>query len=243
MSESSNEEKGSWPLVDLPRGWEWVPFCDFFYDKTDSRKKLPQKEYSPEGSVAVVDQGEELVGGYTDKVHLISDVKLPAIVWGDHTRVVKFITFPFVQGADGVKVFQLADIVEPKFGYYTLLAVDIPNKGYSRHFKFLKKTSFPLPPLNEQRRIVCKLDSLLDRSRHAREELAIVASLMNTSKENKLLDRLNKAILAKAICGKLVPQDPNDEPVSALLARLKTSSSEVPKPRRGRRPKGTYEDA
>jgi type I restriction enzyme S subunit len=52
-----------------------------------------------------------------------------------------------------------------------------------------------------------------------------------------LLDRLEESTLAKAFRGELIPQDPNDEPASVLLERLKMDSSEVPKPRRGRRPK------
>ncbi len=50
-----------------------------------------------------------------------------------------------------------------------------------------------------------------------------------------LLDRLESAILAKAFRGELVPQDPNDEPASVLLDRIRAERAASPKPKRGRR--------
>ncbi|TXC70964.1 hypothetical protein FSB78_08405 [Sphingomonas ginsenosidivorax] len=50
-----------------------------------------------------------------------------------------------------------------------------------------------------------------------------------------LLDRLESAILAKAFRGELVPQDPNDEPASVLLDRIRAERADAPKPKRGRR--------
>lgn len=51
---------------------------------------------------------------------------------------------------------------------------------------------------------------------------------------DRLLPKLDAAILAKAFRGELVPQDPNDEPASALLARIKAEREAVPKEKRGR---------
>ncbi|KTT65791.1 type I restriction-modification protein subunit S [Pseudomonas oryzihabitans] len=48
------------------------------------------------------------------------------------------------------------------------------------------------------------------------------------------IDRLTQSILAKAFRGELVPQDPNDEPASVLLERIKAQRAAAPKPRRGR---------
>jgi type I restriction enzyme, S subunit len=74
-----------------------------------------------------------------------------------------------------------------------------------------------VPPLNEQRRIVAKLEALQSRSRRAREALDAVPPL---------LEKLRQSILAAAFRGDLTKdwraQNPNAEPASALLARLRT---------------------
>lgn len=54
-----------------------------------------------------------------------------------------------------------------------------------------------------------------------------------------LIDRLEAAILARAFRGELVPQDPNDEPASVLLERIRARRAAEPKAKHGRRPKQT----
>ncbi len=180
---SEQAEKGEWPSTTLPESWSWASFHDAWSDSTDSTRKLKQKEYLAEGPLPVVDQGESLVGGFTDRNDLKNDVALPCIVFGDHTRSVKFIDFEFAQGADGVKVLQPNDQYDPEFAYQALRCVRLPNKGYSRHFKFLKSTAFPIPPIPEQRRIVAKLDRLSARSAAARDHLARTTKLATRAKQ------------------------------------------------------------
>ncbi|MEI4233421.1 restriction endonuclease subunit S [Roseovarius sp. D22-M7] len=180
---SDQAEKGEWPSTTLPESWLWASFKDTWSDSTNSTRKLKQKEYLTEGPLPVVDQGEGLVGGFTDRNDLKNDVALPCIVFGDHTRAVKFIDFEFAQGADGVKVLQPNDQYDPEFAYQALRCVRLPNKGYSRHFKFLKSTAFPIPPLPEQRRIVAKLDRLSARSAAARDHLARITKLAIRAKQ------------------------------------------------------------
>lgn len=77
-----------------------------------------------------------------------------------------------------------------------------------------------LPSTNQQNAIAAKLDNLFMRSRNARKAIAKIASLSGTKADFSLLDRLEKSILEKAFSGELIPQDPNDEPASALLERI-----------------------
>lgn len=69
-------------------------------------KKIKQKDYLKQGQIAIIDQGQLLIGGYTDDDNMVVPCELPVIVFGDHTRVVKYISFPFGAGADGIKVLQ-----------------------------------------------------------------------------------------------------------------------------------------
>ena len=99
-----------------------------------------------------------MVHGYTDDDSLLYRNELPAIVFGDHTKIFKFVEQPFVLGADGVKVFTVAGDLIPKFLYYCALSLLIPDAGYSRHFKFLRETKVSIPPYSQQIEIFQYLD-------------------------------------------------------------------------------------
>ena len=69
-------------------------FKDVFIDVTKKATKLKTSEYQKSGKYPVVDQGQKLIAGYTDlEEGLFTDV--PAIIFGDHTRVIKYIDTPF----------------------------------------------------------------------------------------------------------------------------------------------------
>lgn len=149
-----------------------VPFSDALADVSRGNAKTPQNEYRHEGCLPIVDQGKELIGGYADDASRAVRSDLPVIVFGDHTRAVKFVDFPFGMGADGVKVLRPRDGWAPKFLYHYLNSVRIPSAGYSRHFKFLKEVRVPKPSLDEQQRVVTILDQADALRAKRREALA-----------------------------------------------------------------------
>lgn len=105
-----------------------------------------------------MDQGKELIGGYSDDASRLCQSGLPAIVFGDHTRCFKFVDFPFCMGADGVKVLRPKEDAHVKYLYYYLRQLPLTNGGYDRHFKYLKRAEVLLPPVPDQRRIAAILD-------------------------------------------------------------------------------------
>ena len=143
--------KTSWPIKTLD---------EFFDSKPKSSESLRQKDYLSSGKFPVVDQGQELIGGFTNDKQLVRDFEIPVIVFGDHTRCVKYVDFPFASGADGTKILVPRKGVDPKYAYFQLLSIELPTKGYARHFAELSKRSFVLPPLEEQKQIVVRLDSI-----------------------------------------------------------------------------------
>ena len=159
----------------------------------------------------VIDQGSSFIGGYTNDEELKIECKLPVIVFGDHTKAIKYVDFDFVGGADGIKVIKSQEMYHPKQFYYFIRAISLPDRGYSRHFQFLEKAKIPVPPLTEQEQIVCEIE------RHLSVADEIEATL---DAELKRAERLRQSILKHAFSGKLVPQDPNDEPANTLLEKI-----------------------
>ena len=136
-------------------------FTDLFDDVTKYATKIPSCEYLGNGLYPIIDQGQKYISGYTDKKEgLYTDV--PAIIFGDHTRVIKYVDFPCFLGADGVKLLKSDRISNHKFLYYALLNVHIPDTGYNRHFKWLKEAEITIPSEIEQNHIVDVLDKLTD---------------------------------------------------------------------------------
>ncbi|MDE4272743.1 restriction endonuclease subunit S [Phaeobacter gallaeciensis] len=87
-------------------------------------------------------------------------------------------------------------------------------------------TPVPLPPLDEQKEILRRVEAAFARIDRMTEEANCAVHL---------LDRLDERLLAKAFRGELVPPDPDDEPAEALLARIREARAAAPKPKRGRK--------
>lgn len=92
----------------------------------------------------------------------------------------------------------------------------------------LKELPIPLPPLSEQSRLVAE----------AERQISICgSSAAAVTNDLTRCSRLRQSILKAAFEGQLVDQDPNDEPASELLARLRATPEPTAKPKRGRKPK------
>ena len=135
-------------------------FDELFIDETKYGTKIKTDQYLSEGKYPIVDQGQKKISGYTDIEDGIFK-EVPAIIFGDHTRLIKYIDAPFFIGADGVKIIRsrLKEI-NYKYLYYALLNVSIPNTGYNRHFKWLKETKIYYPDSEKQKYIVEVLDKI-----------------------------------------------------------------------------------
>ena len=80
------------------------------------------------------------------------------VVFGDHTRALKYIDFDFVLGADGVKVLKPKPFLYPRFFYFQLHTAKLDSLGYARHYRLLREHHVAYPAYAEQQRIVATLD-------------------------------------------------------------------------------------
>ena len=143
----------------MKQGWEIRPF-EKCIEKVKYTTKIATCDYSTMGAYPVVSQEEEYISGYWNNAEDVFKVSKPVVIFGDHTRVLKYVDFDFVLGADGVKILQPIDAINAKFFLYYLIASKIPSLGYSRHYKLLKELNIPVPPIAEQEKIVAELDCL-----------------------------------------------------------------------------------
>ena len=204
---------------EIPTTWKTAHLESIVNNIASKQYQIKESEVKQEGKYKVISQSKEYSIGFTDADEKVYCHTHPVVVFGDHTTEVKYIEFDFVVGADGVKIFSpYTEIVNPKFLYYQLLFYTRGLSkvgGYSRHYKFIKNKPFVLPPLEEQKRIVAKIEELMPFIEQYKE----VSTKLNTL-NTTFPDLIKKSILQEAVQGKLVRQDPNDEPASELLKRI-----------------------
>ena len=157
-------------MDDMKQGWKKIPFDDSIV-KVKYTTKIPSNDYLEQGLYPIVSQEEGLVSGYWDNANDVFKVSTPVVIFGDHTRILKYVDFDFVLGADGVKILQPIESINAKFFKLYLESCKIPSLGYSRHYKLLKELHVPIPLREEQERIVAELDCLSGVIEKKREQL------------------------------------------------------------------------
>ena len=169
--------------------WKKLEFENIFERIPSKNYQINSTEYLEKGDFPVIDQGKKFIVGYTnDKNKLFNNNGV--IIFGDHTRKLKYIDFDFIVGADGVQLIRTKVNYDNKFFYYQLLSKKIPNTGYNRHFKFLLKITFYVPSAIEQQKITEVLSN-------ADKEIELLNKELYEIKQQK------KALMQKLLTGKV----------------------------------------
>jgi len=130
---------------EIPEGWEVVLVGEIL-EKESSTKKIQSTDIYSEGKIPVIDQSSDFIAGFTNDLEAVIYSNVPRIIFGDHTRILKFINFNFARGADGTQVLLSNSRQMPQhLFYHSILKIDLSNEGYARHFKFLKEKKIILP--------------------------------------------------------------------------------------------------
>lgn len=154
------EEQRETEIGLIPKSWEIIDVESCLSHKEIRVGKIKNQDFKQFGKYAIIDQGQSLIAGFSDDVAQVYQGDLPIIIFGDHTRILKFIDFPFICGADGTKVLLPKEGIYPKFLFYALSKLDIQSRGYNRHYRLLKEKEVPLPCIEEQKEIANILSNI-----------------------------------------------------------------------------------
>ncbi|MDU3110277.1 restriction endonuclease subunit S [Corynebacterium sp.] len=157
-----------WKRITFARAVETLP----------TKNKIKTSDILSTGQTPVVDQSTNMIAGFTNSPVFYTNP--PYIIFGDHTRSVKYVDFSFNPGADGVKVLKVNnENLDSEFVYEYLRFTPIQNLGYSRHFKLLKEITIPEPPLEEQRRIAIILTECNNSIKRQRITIERLKEILN----------------------------------------------------------------
>ncbi|WP_197031053.1 restriction endonuclease subunit S [Methylobacterium sp. 10] len=173
----------------VPEGWNTLKVGSVLR-KFRRAERVQRQDYIPGGAIPCIDQGAEFIGGYTDNNDALIDDPLPLCVFGDHTRILKFVTFPFASGADGTQLLYPIDGISPEYLYHSICRIDLSNQHYARHFKFLKEKCIVVPPAH-----------LIDRFTRAAKPL--MEQVQNFRFQNRALAASRDLLLPRLISGQL----------------------------------------
>ncbi len=169
--------------VSLKNDYKVFEFSEILLDETSLTKKIKKSDYLSNATYPIIDQGKEDIGGYTNEENALYS-KIPCIIFGDHTRSLKYIDYPCFIGADGVKIINLKeqykDKINVKYLYYYLKYNNIPNDGYSRHFKYLKLLLYAIPSLKTQQKIVEVLDEAQRLIYNRKQQIELLYKLIES---------------------------------------------------------------
>ena len=223
-------------LIEIPDNWCWVQlgdFCELYTGNSISesvKKAKYMKDIEGYPYIATkdvqfdnsVDYSNGVIIPYEEEFrHAYKGSVLMCIEGGSAGRKIALIDRDVCFG-NKLCMFN-SSIAYNRFVYYFLQSPVFKN-GFKDgitgiiggvSIKKLKKMWMPLPPLKEQKRIVTQIEELMPFVEQY-ETASTKINMLNTM----FPDLMKKSILQEAVQGKLVPQDPNDEPASDLLKRI-----------------------
>lgn len=159
------------------------------------KTKIQARNYKPSGRFPVIDQGQDQIAGWTDDENAVIDEPLPLVVFGDHTRAFKFVDVPFARGADGTQLLRPKSNINPLFFFYACRAIDLPARGYNRHFTLLKEKQISFPKDDEEQKAISSVLHLVESVVMQQSEL--ISNLQNLKRATM------RELFTRGLCGEL----------------------------------------
>lgn len=226
---------------EIPKSWEWVRIVDIGVAETGTTPSKSHPEYFGSfipflgpanmlnGQIISETQGLSEIGANYGRI--VPKGSILQVCIGGSIGKCAIVDKPVTFNQQINSITPLVCVIEFIFhvlqsDYFRLAIKDkatgtatpIINRGN------WEQIVIPLPPLAEQKRIVAKIEELLPKV----EEYGKAQDALDKLNE-ELPERLKKSILQEAITGRLVPQDPNDEPASILLDKIRKEKAKLVK--------------
>lgn len=130
---------------EIPEEWG-VESVGNLLDKVTKSEKIENNSIEFVGRIPVIDQSQKYIAGFTNNENALLQPQNGHVIFGDHTRVVKYINFDYARGADGTQVLiSNNENISNVLLYHMIEDFDLSNYGYARHFKFLKEKTVIVP--------------------------------------------------------------------------------------------------
>ncbi len=153
----------------IPEGWNLKKVGEILA-KIPNTYKYTSSEYKEDGKFPIIDQSSNFICGYTDKEEDLLKIN-DCVVFGDHTKFVKYVNFNFARGADGTQILDSFDDRLPNYLLYMQISnMKLVNQGYSRYFKFLKDKYVIIPEKQVSDMYINNVKMGLEKIKKCREE-------------------------------------------------------------------------
>lgn len=243
LSKSSEGTESS-ELQELPSGWVWAKMEQLFdvYGGATPSRREPRNwggsvHWVSSGEVAfrrISDTKEKITdlgfNSCSTKLHPVGTVLLAMIGEGKTRGQAAILDVPASNNQNAAAIRVSETIIPPEFIYYYLLSNYDANRqkgqgGNQPALNGYKVKNFDVP--------ICSLEEMIEIVRLVEERFSSIEVMTNwCATELKRATSLRRSILKEAFAGRLVPQDPTDEPASTLLARIAAEKTTAKKPRR-----------
>ena len=151
---------------EIPEGWG-VESVGNLLDKVTKAEKIENNSIEFVGRIPVIDQSQKYIAGFTNNQNSLIQPQNGHVIFGDHTRVVKFINFDYARGADGTQVLiSNNENISNILLYHMIEDFDLSNYGYARHFKFLKEKLVIVPDKKISLQFANKADVIYKKIRN-----------------------------------------------------------------------------
>ena len=187
----------------IPQGWSSDVIGNIL-EKVPNTVRIQTGDYLSKGNIPIIDQSADFIAGYTNDPSSVLSSPSGYVVFGDHTRIVKYARFPFARGADGTQILKSrTPCVPDELLYQIVRSVDLSNYGYARHFKFLKDTPTIIPTESVAKEFAKIVTPIYDKHAHL-------------IFENIELTKLRDWLLPMLMNGQATVADAEDEPAKVI---------------------------
>ena len=174
-------------LNKLPAGWQQCCFEDVLDYEQPTKYIVKNTNYEDKG-VAVLTAGKSFILGYTkETTGIFYGDKEPVIIFDDFTTSSKLVKFPFKVKSSAMKILHARDNINIDFIYYLMQTISYRNETHKRYWiSEYAKQKLNLPPLEEQGRIVEKIEELFSDIDNGIEDLKIAQAQIKQYRQSVL---------------------------------------------------------